>query len=73
MATGFLKDTHPFIYFIYFIYFFTDSKYGRNKRRGIQKKNVGAGEMATWLGALTALPEVLSSIPNNHMMAHNHL
>jgi hypothetical protein len=23
--------------------------------------------------ALTALPEVLSSIPNNHMVAHNHL
>jgi hypothetical protein len=24
-----------------------------------------------WL--LTALPEVLSSIPSNHMVAHNHL
>jgi hypothetical protein len=23
--------------------------------------------------ALTALPEVLSSIPSNHMVAHNHL
>jgi hypothetical protein len=32
-----------------------------------------AGEMAQWLRALTALPEVLSSIPSNHMMAHNHL
>jgi hypothetical protein len=29
-----------------------------------------AGEMAQWL---TALPEILSSIPSNHMMAHNHL
>jgi hypothetical protein len=27
-----------------------------------------------WLsGALTALPEVLSSIPSNHMVAHSHL
>jgi hypothetical protein len=29
-----------------------------------------AGEMAQWL---RALPEVLSSIPSNHMVAHNHL
>jgi len=29
--------------------------------------------MAQWLRALTALPEVLSSIPSNHMMAHNSL
>jgi hypothetical protein len=28
-----------------------------------------AGEMAQWLRALTALPEVLSSIPSNHMVA----
>ncbi|GAB1285019.1 Cytochrome P450 20A1 [Apodemus speciosus] len=33
----------------------------------------GAGEMAQWLRALTAPPEVLSSIPSNHMVAHNHL
>ena len=32
-----------------------------------------AGEMARQLKALTALPEVLSSIPSNHMVAHNHL
>jgi len=32
-----------------------------------------AGEMAQWLGALTALAEVLSSNPSNHMVAHNHL
>jgi len=32
-----------------------------------------AGETAQWLGALTALPEVLSSIPSNHMVPHNHL
>jgi hypothetical protein len=33
----------------------------------------GAGEMAQWLRALTALPENLSSIPSNHMVAHNYL
>jgi hypothetical protein len=33
----------------------------------------GAGEMAQWLRALTALPEVLSSISSTHMVAHNHL
>jgi hypothetical protein len=31
------------------------------------------GEMAQWLRASTALPEVLSSIPSNHMIAHSHL
>ena len=31
----------------------------------------GAGEMAQWLGALTALPEDLGSIPSTHMAAHN--
>jgi hypothetical protein len=36
-------------------------------------ENIGAGEMAQWLRALTALPEVLSSIPSNHMVAHNNL
>jgi hypothetical protein len=33
----------------------------------------GAGEMAQRLRAPTALPEVLSSIPSNHVVAHNHL
>jgi hypothetical protein len=32
-----------------------------------------AGEMAQWLRAPIALPEVLSSIPSNHMVAHSHL
>jgi hypothetical protein len=31
-----------------------------------------AGEMAQQLKAPTALPEVLSSNPSNHMVAHNH-
>jgi hypothetical protein len=30
-------------------------------------------EMVQWLRALTALPEALSSIPSNHMVAQNHL
>ena len=29
--------------------------------------------MAQWLKALTAFPEVLSSIPSNYMVTHNHL
>jgi hypothetical protein len=35
--------------------------------KGIQsgKKDVGAGEVAQWLRALAALPEVLSSIPRS--------
>jgi hypothetical protein len=28
----------------------------------------GAGEMAVWLRTVTALPEVMSSIPSNHMV-----
>jgi hypothetical protein len=34
---------------------------------------IRAGEMAQQLRKLTALPEVLSSIPSNHVVAHNHL
>jgi hypothetical protein len=32
-----------------------------------------AEEMASWLRELSALPEVLSSIPSNYMVAHSHL
>jgi len=39
----------------------------------IYTKVTKAGEMAQLLRALTALPEVPSSIPSNHMVAHNHL
>jgi hypothetical protein len=31
------------------------------------------GKMMQQLRALTTLPEVLSSIPSNHMVAHNYL
>ena len=37
------------------------------------KKISGAGDMARELKTLTASPEVLSSIPRNCMVAHNHL
>jgi hypothetical protein len=37
----------------------------------IQNKNAVKGlEMTQWLRVLTALSEVLSSIPSNHMVAH---
>ena len=36
------------------------------------KDYLGAGEMAQWVRALTALPKVLSSNPTNHKVAHNH-
>ena len=38
-----------------------------------KKSDMWTGEIAQRLRALTALPEVLSSIPSNHMVAHNHL
>jgi len=37
------------------------------------KKKIRAGEMAQRVRALTAVPEVLSSNPSNHMMAETHL
>jgi hypothetical protein len=38
-----------------------------------QMDHFGAEEMVQWVRALTALPEVLSSIPSNHIVAHSHL
>jgi hypothetical protein len=32
-----------------------------------------AGEMAQWLRTLTTVPEVPSSIPNNHVVTQDHL
>jgi hypothetical protein len=46
---------------------------GKAHRLSSRKPLPWTGEMAQWLRALTALPEVLSSIPSNHMVAHNHL
>ena len=39
----------------------------------LEEEILESGEMAQWLKALSALPEVLNSIPSNHMMAHKHL
>jgi hypothetical protein len=39
----------------------------------IKTFEIGAGEMAQWVRALTALPKVLSSNPSNNMVAHNNL
>jgi hypothetical protein len=38
-----------------------------------KKNNQATGKMAQRLRTLTALPKVLSSIPSNHIVAHNHL
>ena len=38
-----------------------------------QKECLCTEEMAQQLSTLTALPEALSSIPSNHMVAYNHL
>ena len=38
---------------------------------GLRKNPNRAGEMTHWLRALTALPEVSSSIPSTHMAADN--
>ena len=35
------------------------------------KSLIRASEMAQWLGALAALPEVLSSIPSTHIATHS--
>ena len=37
------------------------------------EKGAGPGDMAQRLRTLTALPEVLSSIPSNHRVAHDYL
>jgi hypothetical protein len=39
----------------------------------MQKEASWAGETVQWLRALTALTEVLSSVPKNHMVPHSHL
>jgi hypothetical protein len=42
-----------------------------DKRKTLRQ--IRAGEMAQRFRALTALPEILSSIPNNDMESYNHL
>jgi hypothetical protein len=49
-------------------------KGGGGERATVHMKVRGQpGEMVQRVRALTALPEVLSSNPSNHMVAHNHL
>ena len=47
--------------------------YRMSSRTNFKKAREGAGEIAHRLRALPALPKVLSSIPSNDMVAHNHL
>jgi hypothetical protein len=48
----------------------------KGQKTMLDSRGMGVGgqtrEMVQQLKALTALPEVLSSIPSNHMVAHNH-
>jgi hypothetical protein len=45
--------------------------WGERKNIKLSDGSRRAGEVAQWLRALIALPEVLSSNPSNHMVAHN--
>jgi hypothetical protein len=45
----------------------------KKQKQNKTKSMYWAGEMAQQVRAPTALPEVLSSNPSNHMVAHNHL
>jgi hypothetical protein len=58
--------------------FFLNCQFSRHQNNALQfnysltliRNNVGAGEVPQWLRALAALPEVLSSIPSKHTVAH---
>ena len=63
---------HCLFYETYYI-FITDLQFKHDQVSRLKMLNSGAGEMAQQLRALTALPDVLSSIPSNDMVAHNHL
>jgi hypothetical protein len=45
----------------------------KKKKKEEEEEEGGTGEMAQGLRALTDLPEAVSSIPSNHMVAHNQL
>ena len=59
-------------------HFFLNCQFSRHQNNALQfnysltliRNNVGAGEVPQWLRALAALPEVLSSIPSKHTVAH---
>ena len=44
----------------------------KNKKQKNKKQKTNKKTNKTKQRTLTALPEVLSSIPSNHMVAHNH-
>jgi hypothetical protein len=50
----------------------SDSTHIYKINKSLFKVYSGAGEMAQQIRALTDLLKVLSSNPNNHMVAHNH-
>jgi hypothetical protein len=69
-------STHPSIYlpmYLSIILQKLEIQYTSKIIKLYMKNKLRTGEMAQWLKALTVLPEVLSSIPSNHMAAHNHL
>ena len=49
------------------------SQLPQDTRTPLKDASIGARKMAQWLRAQTALPEALSSILSNYMVAHNHL
>ena len=52
------------------VYIGNISRIARAKQRNTAS---GTREMAQWLRAPTALPEVLGSTPSNHMVVHNYV
>jgi hypothetical protein len=50
-----------------------EKKRKEKKKKEEKKKRPCWREMAQWLRALSALLEVMSSIPSNHMVAHSRL
>ena len=50
-----------------------NKKKKKKKKNPLTEKRKMGMEMAQWLRALAALPEVMSSIPSNHMVAQDHL
>jgi hypothetical protein len=41
--------------------------------RAFKSEQIWAGAMVQWLRAMADLPDILSSIPSNHTVAHNRL
>jgi hypothetical protein len=54
-------------------YLWFPDRQGSMEKSYVKRQKLGTGEMSQWLRVSTALPEVLSSIPSSHMVAHSHL